>query len=233
MDKIRTWGARLAQRYCSICDSIDGQVQVSQSQAPIRTYWKCKPCNFIEVDVLEHLTLKDESAFYLHHQNHVDDPRYRRYAGAVTAEAIRRFELRGDLGREDKALDFGCGPGPVVASLLNQHGIATDVYDPVFFPDGMREKAYGLIVACEVVEHFRQPKAEFSKVYELLKPGGWFVVQTERLDFVESFEDWYYRKDPTHIAFYSEQAFRRLGHQVGFDQVEIVDRKLVSLRRPY
>lgn len=226
---------RLAVRVCSICQDVDGQARVTLSREPVRTYWKCEPCNFIEVDTLDHLSSKEESEFYLHHQNCVDDPRYRKYASAVAVEAIRRFERRGSAGGllADKALDFGCGPGPVVASLLREHGVPSDEYDPVFFPDGIREKAYGLIVACEVVEHFRQPKAEFSKVYELLRPGGWFVVQTERLDFVSSFEDWYYRKDLTHVAFYSDQTFRRLGLELGFDKVEIVDRKLVSLRRPY
>ncbi len=221
----------MAERGCSICKAVDGRVRVSLTRAPMRTYWKCEPCNFIEVDTVDHLTLKDESEFYLHHQNRVDDPRYRRYASAIAAEAIRRFELQGS--EAGKALDFGCGPGPIVAALLRERGISADEYDPVFFPNGVRELAYGLIVACEVVEHFRHPEAEFSKVYRLLRPGGWFVVQTERLDFVESFDDWYYRKDPTHVAFYSEQAFRRLGAEVGFDRVDVVDRKLVSFRRPY
>jgi hypothetical protein len=208
------------------------QVRVLTSIGPKRTYWKCERCNFIEVDALDHLTLKDESDFYHHHENRVDDSRYRQYAIAVTAEATRKYEAFISENAVGNALDFGCGPGPVVASLLRERGIPVDEYDPFFFPRGVTQKAYSVIVACEVVEHFRKPRAEFSKIFDLLLPGGWLVVQTERLEFVKSFDDWYYRKDPTHIAFYSDEAFWNFGREIGFDQVEIIDRKLVSMRRP-
>lgn len=199
------------------------------NRAPIRHYWKCERCNFIEVDRLDHLSSKDEAEFYQNHENRIDDPRYREYANDVATEARRRYD---EIGH-GRALDFGCGPGPIVATLLREQGILTDQFDPFFYPEGLHHKSYSLIVACEVVEHFRKPKSEFLKVYQRLNPGGWFVVQTERLEFVDCFEDWYYRRDPTHIAFYSEQAFCQLALAIGFDRVEIVDRKRVSLRRPY
>lgn len=176
--------------------------------------------------------MKDETDFYGHHENNIEDPRYRQYASLVTAEAVRRYQQCRFEKPSGIALDFGCGPGPVVASLLREHGVQTDIYDPFFYPDGMLHKTYDVIVACEVVEHFRSPKAEFLKIFDLLLPGGWVVVQTERLEYVSNFEQWYYRKDPTHIAFFSDEAFRRIGSEVGFDLVEIVDRKLVSMRRP-
>lgn len=222
----------MKQKPCSICQALGAPLRLNLSRAQMRTYWECSDCNFIEVDEVDHLTAGDEADFYRNHENSVEDLRYRQYARSVTDEATRRLSEAKAGGVFGKALDYGCGPGPVVASVLRERGIAADEYDPVFFPDGLREDSYALIVACEVVEHFREPKFEFSRVRDLLKPGGWFVVQTERLDFVESFEDWYYRRDPTHIAFYSERAFRRLGHEAGFDVVEVVDRKLVSMRRP-
>jgi len=227
--RIGTRGHVLTQKVCSICQSANGYAQLVVKRAPIRSYWKCDDCNFIEVDGTDHLSLKDEAQFYQHHENCIDDPRYRQYATAVATEAQRRYS---ELGN-GTALDFGCGPGPVVASLLREHGIPADQYDPVYNPDGMKQDSYSLIVACEVVEHFRKPRTEFMTVHDRLVPGGWFVIQTERLDFVDRFEDWYYRRDPTHIAFYSERTFRQLALGIGFDRVEIVDKKLVSMRRPY
>ncbi|MDZ4081638.1 MAG: class I SAM-dependent methyltransferase [Bdellovibrionales bacterium] len=223
----------MKQKSCSICQALGERIRLNLSRAQMRTYWKCSECNFIEVDAVDRLAEEAAAEFYRNHENSVEDPRYREYAKAVADEATRRLSDANSSGVFGKALDYGCGAGPVVASLLNERGIAADQYDPVFFPDGIIEDSYALIVACEVVEHFREPKFEFSKVRDLLSPGGWLVVQTERLDFIENFEDWYYRRDPTHVAFYSERAFRRLGFEVGFDPVEVVDRKLVSMRRPY
>lgn len=180
------------------------------------------------MDPKDHLSVADESAFYLNHQNQIEDPRYRQYAQAIVLEAARRFS-----GFEDsRALDFGCGPGPVVSSLLQERGIEADEFDPVFFPNGVRLQSYGLIAACEVVEHFRKPFGEFVRLFNLLRPGAWLVLQTERHDTAESFDSWYYRKDLTHVAFYSAQTFLHLAKLIGFSEVEFVDHKRVSLRKP-
>ena len=32
--------------------------------------------------------------------------------------------------RINKALDFGCGPGPVLAELLKRRGLEVEIYDP-------------------------------------------------------------------------------------------------------
>ncbi len=218
--------------HCAICltkSAVGDMIRLPVTTEPVRAYWKCETCGFIEVENAQHLSVEDETQFYLQHENNIEDPRYRAYAQPIVEEALTRWN---DGGIGSCALDYGCGPGPIVASLLRERGIQADFFDPVFFPHGILNASYDLIVACEVVEHFRQPALEFARIFKLLKPGAWFVLQTERLDSVERFDDWYYRRDPTHIAFYSEQTFRHLALQVGFGEVRIIDRKRVSMRKP-
>jgi hypothetical protein len=39
----------------------------------------------------------------------------------------------------------------------------------------------------------------------LLEEGGWLGIMTNFYNNSIDFEDWYYRKDPTHVVFYTEQ----------------------------
>lgn len=57
-----------------------------------------------------------------------------------------------------RALDLGCGPGPVLAGLLKEAGHPTEVHDPLFFPDKPSGE-FGLITCTEVLEHLADPVA--------------------------------------------------------------------------
>ena len=57
----------------------------------------------------------------------------------------------------------------------------------------------------ETAEHFYEPNKEFMRLDSLLEKGGWLGVMTNFYNDSIDFEDWYYRKDPTHVVFYTEQ----------------------------
>ena len=83
-----------------------------------------------------------------------------------------------------------------------------------FFPNkDVFLKKYKFITCSEVVEHFFNPYEEFDKINNLLDYNSWFGVMTTFLPKDEMFEDWYYRKDPTHVVFYNEQTFKYIGFQ--------------------
>ena len=85
------------------------------------------------------------------------------------------------------------------------------MYDPFFFPNkNVLLRKYKFITCSEVVEHFFNPYEEFDKINNLLDNNSWFGVMTTFLQRDDLFEDWYYRKDPTHVAFYAKQTLEMI-----------------------
>ena len=64
-----------------------------------------------------------------------------------------------------------------------------------------------------MVEHFFNPYEEFNKINNLLDNNSWVGVMTTFLPEDDIFENWYYRRHPTHVAFYKKKTFRYIGSQ--------------------
>jgi cyclopropane fatty-acyl-phospholipid synthase-like methyltransferase len=100
----------------------------------------------------------------------------------------------------------------------------------VFYaPDShVLEQKYDFITACEVVEHFHYPEKEFRLLRSLLKPGGTLYIMTNMITKPERFQNWYYRRDPTHVFFYTPDTFEYIREYFGFDGLTI-DQRLIIL----
>jgi SAM-dependent methyltransferase len=118
----------------------------------------------------------------------------------------------------NSVLDYGCGPEPVLAELMNRDGLDCDVYDPYFFPE-LPEKSYDLVISTEVFEHLRNIGAELFTIRSLLLPGGYLAIMTSLHDGVKSFKDWWYINDKTHICFFSMDTFKWIAGEFGFEIV--------------
>jgi hypothetical protein len=177
-----------------------------------------------------HLPPDQEKSRYLTHQNSLDNPGY----VAMFAEKIRLVQTWCPGART--VLDYGCGPVPVLATLLRQNGFAADAYDPTFFPETKLRNAYDLIISTETFEHFRWPRAEWDRLRSLMAPAGFLAVMTRFLPCpgggtdTAVFRDWYYKNDPTHIIFYSPATFRRLAESSGLAIVYADEKDFVILR---
>ena len=118
------------------------------------------------------------------------------------------------------ALDFGCGPVPVLADLLQETGMVKkiDVYDKFFHPECiLQADTYDLITCTEVLEHLEDPLKYFTLFKQLLKSDGCLAVTTcfhsnSRIDFLR----WWYKNDITHITFYSKHTLRWLATHFNF-----------------
>jgi 2-polyprenyl-3-methyl-5-hydroxy-6-metoxy-1,4-benzoquinol methylase len=89
-----------------------------------------------------------------------------------------------------------------------------DLYDPYFYPDKtVFKNKYEFITCTEAAEHFYNPLAEFNRMNELLKKNGVLAVMTSLFDNSINFDNWYYRRDPTHVIFYSEKTFHVIAKQ--------------------
>ena len=153
----------------------------------------------------QHLDKVQEQAIYDLHQNHAEDAGYRRFLNRLAEP------LLGRLPEPALGLDYGCGPGPVLAAMLRQAGHVVDVYDPLYFPHTVfRRQGYDFISCSEVVEHFRQPAVDFGRLFGLLKPGAYLALMTKLVKNAEAFKNWHYKNDQSHICFFSTDTMRWL-----------------------
>jgi 2-polyprenyl-3-methyl-5-hydroxy-6-metoxy-1,4-benzoquinol methylase len=194
-------------------------------RADARDYWRCSQCQarFLDPDQLPDLQIEKEQ--YDRHENHPDDPGYRRFLTQIAEPLLER------LSPGSHGLDFGCGPGPALARMLEEAGHQVSLYDPIYFPDQQSlERQYDFITATEVFEHLHDPAAEFVRLNRLLVPGGWIGIMTRLQTDDSRFARWHYRRDPTHVVFYRAETFQWLGHHLNWS-VEVTPPGVVLARK--
>ncbi|MCP1728266.1 SAM-dependent methyltransferase [Natronospira proteinivora] len=167
-----------------------------------RHYWRCPDCHLSWRDARHHLDAAAERAVYEMHENHPDEPGYRRFLTRVSAP------LRERLPQAARGLDFGCGPGPALARMLEEAGHSVALYDPFFHPDtSVLNAEYDFITCTETMEHCAQPGMELARLLGMLKAGGHLAIMTGHLSEDARFARWHYRQDPTHICFFQRRSF--------------------------
>ncbi len=190
-------------------------------EIPPRKYFKCSKCLSVFLDPLNYLTPEKEKARYDKHQNDSNDQGYQEF----TAPLIQELESGTQPG--DRGLDFGAGPGAVIAGLLRKKGYSLELYDPYYWPqtEPLQSK-YDYIICSEAMEHFREPHKEFLLMKSLLKPGGSLYCTTHIYSEAIDFKQWYYKNDPTHVFFYHENALNWIRDELGFAKLRINNRVL-------
>lgn len=202
-------------------------------------FFRCEECDLIFKDQALRLAPSDEKARYLTHENDVKTPGYVEFLTPVV-EQVKEILPVGEVSASNSGggpihgLDFGCGPGPVLAELLEQNGFQMKTYDPYFAPntEALKQK-YDFITCTEVAEHFHNPREEFQKLTSLLEIEGTLFVLTQMHDDVSDFPKWYYWRDPTHVCFYGQRTFRWIAQAYGFAPPEFASTRLSLLRRQF
>ena len=190
---------------CIVCKSKSTETFKTRDN---KEYWSCDNCSAKFLDQKHYISMTEEKERYLEHNNRVDDKNYRDFLSRLSKP------LKEKLSPNCKGLDFGCGHGPALADMLRSDGFDVDLYDPFFFPNkGVFSKQYDFITSSETVEHFFDPFKEFDTLNNLLAPKGWLAIMTSFLTTGDAFEDWYYRRDPTHVVFYTERTFEVIASQ--------------------
>lgn len=185
---------------CPVCTQGDTHFFYASPEG--RHYWRCRHCEATYLDPSQLPSAQQERAEYDKHNNDLEDPGYRAFLNRVAEPLSQR------LPPAQQGLDYGCGPGPLLAQMLREKGHQVALFDPFFYPDDtVLAKNYDFVTCTEVVEHFHHPAQEFARLHQLLKPGGWLAIMTCFQTNDVSFANWHYRKDPTHVVFYRESTF--------------------------
>ena len=163
-----------------------------------RDYFKCQNCQLIFVPRSQFLSEIEEKKRYDLHQNNPEDKEYRNFLGRIFNPMKERL-APGSYG-----LDFGSGPGPTLSVMFQEAGYSVDIYDH-YYANNPRvfQKQYDFITATEVLEHLHNPGKELNKLWDCLKQNGNLGIMTKFMKNKEMFDQWHYKRDLTHVCFFS------------------------------
>lgn len=211
------------ETHCPLCAGSDVPLFHEDIHRP---YLRCRQCQLVFVPPEFHLDAAAEKREYDLHDNRTDDPGYRAFLSRLAAPLARQ------LPAHASGLDFGCGPGPALADMLREEGFEVALFDPFYFPDERAlAGAYDFICATEVVEHLHRPGVELSRLWELLRPGGWLGIMTRLVRDADAFAGWHYIRDPTHVCFFSRATWRWWASLRGV-QPQFPAADVILLRKP-
>lgn len=131
------------------------------------------------------------------------------------------------LSPHSRGLDYGCGPAPLLARILEEHGHQVSVYDLYFQPDAsVLDGCFDFIVSTEVIEHLANPMAVLDSLWQRIEVGGVLALMTKMVASPQRFANWHYIRDPTHIVFFSAETFhwlaKRFAASVEFSGSDVI-----------
>ncbi len=208
---------------CKICKN---DTTTLQDVAQKKAYQVCENCQAIMLGDNFLVTKDREKAQYENHNNTFESKGY-----------VKMFEDFLDFFWDDldinktTALDFGSGPGPVLSQILEKKGLHVDIYDKIYQPKKVFiDKKYDLITSTEVFEHLQNPQEILMQFKKQLKPSGLIAIMTLFHDNnSENFLKWWYRRDPTHISFYTPKTFEVLANMCGLKVLKHDNSRVIIL----
>ena len=185
------------KKKCSLCKSLNTSLF---AEVENKKYFICRICDLVFLPGRYHLSPDEEKKRYELHENDPADESYRKFLSRL-AKPVKEMTTV-----PAKGLDYGSGPVPVLAKMLEDDGYDTKFYDPYFADDhSVLNEDYDFICCSEVFEHFSNPGSEIEKLLNILKVNGILGIMTEIRQESIKFRNWHYRRDPTHVCFYSDK----------------------------
>ena len=187
---------------CPLCKLTDNSKFCSEKS---REYLRCLNCDFIFVPQDYHLLKFDEKIRYDTHNNDPTDERYRDFLSQLLNPLLER------ISNNSKGLDFGSGPGPTLSIMLEEQGHNVDLYDKFYAKNNLVfANKYDFITATEVIEHLSEPLEEIARLVGMLKDKSYLAIMTQLFSPTIDFKSWYYKNDPSHIGFFTENSLEFL-----------------------
>ncbi|MGM0365007.1 MAG: class I SAM-dependent methyltransferase [Actinomycetota bacterium] len=211
-------------RYCKICGQKTFEIYSKHFGF---IYHCCQACEYIFKDEQFILSAEKELEIYENHNNSINDPKYVDYFKKFLHSAVLKY-CCGKYG-----LDFGSGPSPVLAMILEKdYGFKMDIYDLFYSPLKVYAgKKYNLITSTEVAEHLKNPLIYFKIFKDCLKKDGLLSIMTLFHPInSEEFLDWYYIRDMSHISFYTPKTMEIIAKKTGLKVIYADDTRYISFK---
>lgn len=202
-------------------------------------YSRCRDCGFTFANPIPSNAFLERfynSDFYNNYRSlEAEQIPSDRYYSASFSDVCRVADLV-QIDRSARILDFGCGPGSLVALMRDERGytnveglelnqqsvaVARSRYglEIASALDQLRERQYDLIFLVEVIEHVPRPREFIDVVSSFLKPGGTLLVTTDSVRNLPSHLFPRYSghfTGPSHVSLFTETSMSRLLRQSGY-----------------
>lgn len=199
--------------------SRDGQVVLAR-------YFVCRNCDLRFLDPDLRLSDAQEKARYMTHNNGPNSSGHREFLQPFAEKIVSRVRP-GATG-----LDFGSGPYPMLSLMLSEESLQMQNYDPYFANDkSLLNQVYDFVCASEVVEHLHSPAGGFAQLTALLRPSGLLAIMTQLYHDQLDFKSWYYRRDPTHVVFYSQKTFSWIKEFFHFEELDFHGPRIILMQK--
>ena len=208
---------------CKICEkntTILNDIELKKN------FYHCKHCELIFLDEQFYVSIENEKKQYNQHNNSLENEGY-----------VKMFEEYLDFTLENQniktALDFGSGPTPVLTELLKRRDLHVDYYDKFYQPQKVYEnKSYDLITSTEVFEHLKDPQETLHMLSKHLNANGIISLMTLfHTNKEEDFFKWWYRRDPTHITFFTSKTISIMAKKCGLEVLKTDNRRIIVLQK--
>lgn len=211
---------------CVLCKKTNIKFFFKDEQSVI--FNQCKTCGLIQRSEESHLNFFEERKRYDLHKNDIQDPNYIKFLSPLV-NSIQMFLKNKNL----KGLDFGCGTAAPLAHIFSNLGFEMYRYDLHFFNDEkVLKQKYDFILASEVIEHFRNPYEEFSMLSQILNVGGYLGLMTSFWSEEIDFSRWHYRRDPTHLCFYTYDSMVKIAEYFGYEIMDFSGNTCILKKLP-
>lgn len=210
---------------CKICNSF---VKKIEDKERLVDYYRCSFCGFVFLDDNHRVDREREKSQYDQHNNSLENEGYVRmfeeFIGLSFAPYLENIKT---------VLDFGSGPTPVFSELLKRRGLEVDIYDIFYAPQKVYEtKSYDLITSTEVFEHLSEPLKIFKLLSQHLNSNGYIAIMTKFPPKEDSeFLKWWYRRDPTHISFFTPKSFEIMAKKVGLELLKTINGNIALFQK--
>ena len=162
------------------------------------------------------------------------------YQNRSRVDYLKKF----GINKNWKILDYGCGYGFFI-EMMKEEGFLLDGIEisadklkvcemrmgddfnrirninllTKELPRDLKAK-YDMVTMFHLLEHISQPELLLKKVKEMVKPGGYLVVEVPNvanrmMEASEAFNNFFYIRD--HVAYYTPELLQKLLIQVGFE----------------
>ena len=246
---------------CNLCGSDSFSTEFEAGIAQANRIVKCKQCtlmyanprvNGADVESIEHY----DPDYVLANVTKRDKQRLEKEALQVRDYETTRAFLRKYFPQRGKLVEIGSGLGYLIDFFRNDGwdtlgvepnaglcryaqqelklNVLPSILEDAKMPDAFADAA----LMMHVIEHVPDPTATFSEVFRILRPGGFFVVETPRYDTV-TFKLLGKRERSLscdgHIYFFTTQTLAALASKAGFKVVrtDYVGRSLTMDRLFY
>lgn len=210
---------------CKICFS---RTKKHLDPLSSKRYAHCLQCQCIALEPSFWVTTKDEKKQYDQHQNSLSNEGY-----VKMFEDFLDFFWKDILVNSPHVLDFGSGPTPVLSTLIQKRGALVSCYDKFYQPDTIFDRhTYDLITSTEVFEHLENPLETLQLLAQHLNTKGYIAIMTLFHDnSMENFWKWWYRRDPTHIIFYTPLSLISLAKKCGLEMIKTDNKRIALFRK--